>query len=227
MRRPISQEDAAHASARAPRPRTRQDRRTEQSVVGQWPTDLRTRDSRVRSVVRFRAQPCLQSHSGAPIDGMSPRVLWDVVRAAAARAGIDKLAPHDLRRTCARLCHLAGGELDQIQFLLGHVSIQTTEHYLGCKQKLRTVRPVWSYRGEHATKHGTLRDPRSPCDESPAGPSFRRRRPPPRWPPRVAVRIGQPRPRSFWFTALGQAVGHGSVWLRFSGPKGTTCLRQH
>jgi integrase len=54
-------------------------------------------------------------------DGMSPKVLWDVVRAAAARAGIDKLAPHDLRRTCARLCHLAGGELDQIQFLLGHV----------------------------------------------------------------------------------------------------------
>jgi integrase len=70
-------------------------------------------------------------------NGMSPKVLWDVVRAAAARANIDKLAPHDLRRTCARLCHLAGGELDQIQFLLGHVSIQTTERYLGCKQKLR------------------------------------------------------------------------------------------
>jgi integrase len=70
-------------------------------------------------------------------DGMSPKVLSDIVRAAAGRAGIDKLAPHDLRRTCARLCHLAGGELDQIQFLLGHVSIQTTERYLGCKQKLR------------------------------------------------------------------------------------------
>jgi integrase len=70
-------------------------------------------------------------------DGMSPKVLWDVVRAAARRAGIERLAPHDLRRTCARLCHLAGGELDQIQFLLGHVSIQTTERYLGCKQKLR------------------------------------------------------------------------------------------
>jgi len=68
---------------------------------------------------------------------MSTKVLWDVVRAAAARAGIDKPAPHDLRRTCARLGHLAGGELDQIQFLLGHVSIQTTERYLGCKQKLR------------------------------------------------------------------------------------------
>ena len=40
-------------------------------------------------------------------------------------------------RPIARLCHIAGGELDQIQFLLGHVSIQTTERRLGCKQKLR------------------------------------------------------------------------------------------
>jgi integrase len=70
-------------------------------------------------------------------DGMTPKVIWEIVREAAHRAGIDQLAPHDLRRTCARLCYLAGGELDQIQFLLGHVSIQTTERYLGCKQKLR------------------------------------------------------------------------------------------
>src|SRR6266545_1508871 len=71
--------------------------------------------------------------------GMTPKVLWEIVREAASRAGIEKLAPHDLRRSCARLCHLAGGELDQIQFLLGHVSIQTTERYLGCKQKLRVA----------------------------------------------------------------------------------------
>ena len=70
-------------------------------------------------------------------DGMTAKVIWDVVKAAAAHAGIEKLAPHDLRRTCARLCHLAGEELDHIEFLLGHVSIQTTERYLGCKQKLR------------------------------------------------------------------------------------------
>ena len=68
---------------------------------------------------------------------MMPKVLWEVVRTAAKRAGIEKLAPHDLRRSCARLCHLAGGELDQIQFLLGHISIQTTERHLGCKQELR------------------------------------------------------------------------------------------
>jgi site-specific recombinase XerD len=70
-------------------------------------------------------------------DGMTPKVLWEVVRDAATRSVNEKLAQHDLRRTCARLCHVAGGELDQIQFLLGHVSIQTTERYLGCKQKLR------------------------------------------------------------------------------------------
>jgi integrase len=33
--------------------------------------------------------------------------------------------------------HSAGGELEQIQFLLGHVSVQTTERYLGCKQRIQ------------------------------------------------------------------------------------------
>ncbi len=69
--------------------------------------------------------------------GVTPKVIWSVVRETASQCGIGVIAPHDLRRTCARLCHQAGGELEQIQFLLGHVSIQTTERYLGCKQRLR------------------------------------------------------------------------------------------
>jgi integrase len=69
-------------------------------------------------------------------DGITPKAIWHGVKAAAKRADIENLAPHDLRRTCARLCHLAGGELEQIQFLLGHASVQTTERYLGCKQRL-------------------------------------------------------------------------------------------
>jgi integrase len=70
-------------------------------------------------------------------DLMTERVVWHVVKDYAAKLGVPKLAPHDLRRSCARLCHVAGGELEQIQFLLGHVSVQTTEKYLGCKQRLQ------------------------------------------------------------------------------------------
>jgi len=69
--------------------------------------------------------------------GITSKSIWHVVISAAKRSGLQNLAPHDLRRTCARLCHLAGGELEQIQFLLGYVSVQTTEKYLGFKQKLR------------------------------------------------------------------------------------------
>jgi len=68
---------------------------------------------------------------------ISEKAIWHIVRKSARRAGLPNVAPHDLRRTCARLCQSAGGELEQIQFLLGHVSIQTTERYLGSKQRLR------------------------------------------------------------------------------------------
>jgi site-specific recombinase XerD len=68
---------------------------------------------------------------------MTEKVVWHVVKEYAAKLGLSRVAPHDFRRSCARLCHAAGGELEQIQFLLGHVSVQTTEKYLGCKQHLK------------------------------------------------------------------------------------------
>ena len=68
---------------------------------------------------------------------ITEKVVWHVVKQYAAQVGFLILAPLNLRRSCARLCHSAGGELEQIQFLLGHVSVQTTEKYLGCKQRLR------------------------------------------------------------------------------------------
>jgi len=68
--------------------------------------------------------------------GISQNVVWYVVRDCCRKAGLDHIAPHDLRRTCAKLCHDRVGEIEQIQFLLGHASVQTTERYLGCKQNL-------------------------------------------------------------------------------------------
>jgi integrase len=68
---------------------------------------------------------------------MTVKAVWHIVKESARPIGV--AAPHDLRRTCARLCHASGGELEQIQFLLGHVSVQTTERYLGCKQRIRSA----------------------------------------------------------------------------------------
>ncbi|HEY1950467.1 MAG TPA: tyrosine-type recombinase/integrase [Bryobacteraceae bacterium] len=77
------------------------------------------------------------SSAGKPWgEGVTEKLVWHVVKEFAKRIGNDKLAPHDLRRTCARLCRQAGGELEQLQFLLGHVSVQTTERYLGCVQRI-------------------------------------------------------------------------------------------
>ena len=69
-------------------------------------------------------------------DCINVNVVWHVVNRYCRSIGLEHVAPHDLRRTCAKLCHASGGELEQIQFLLGHVSVQTTERYLGCKQNL-------------------------------------------------------------------------------------------
>ena len=68
--------------------------------------------------------------------GMTEKVVWQLVKAHAESAGVPGLAPHDCRRTCAKLCRAAGGELEQIQLLLGHASVQTTEQYLGTRQDL-------------------------------------------------------------------------------------------
>ena len=67
--------------------------------------------------------------------GFTAKVVYSIARKAASDCGFGPVAPHDLRRTCARLCHLAGWELEEIQFPLGHVSVQPIERYLGWKQR--------------------------------------------------------------------------------------------
>jgi site-specific recombinase XerD len=69
-------------------------------------------------------------------DHLGEKVVWQMLREYAEATGVPGIAPHDARRTCAKLCRAAGGELEQIQLLLGHASVQTTERYLGTKQDL-------------------------------------------------------------------------------------------
>ena len=67
---------------------------------------------------------------------MTPRAICQVVRRFGDAIGAPKLAPHDLRRTFAKLAHKGRSGLEQIQLSLGHASITTTERYLGVRQDL-------------------------------------------------------------------------------------------
>jgi integrase len=69
-------------------------------------------------------------------DTLSDWAVWSVVEQSAKQIGIEHFGAHDLRRTCAKLCRKSGGDLEQIKFLLGHSSIQTTERYLGSEQEI-------------------------------------------------------------------------------------------
>ncbi len=70
---------------------------------------------------------------------LSDWAVWAIVQQSAEEIGIKRLGAHDLRRTCAKLCRKSGGDLEQIKFLLGHSSIQTTERYLGSEQDIATA----------------------------------------------------------------------------------------
>jgi integrase len=67
---------------------------------------------------------------------LSDWAVWSVVEQSSKQIGIEHFGAHDLRRTCAKLCRKNGGDLEQIKFLLGHSSIQTTERYLGSEQDI-------------------------------------------------------------------------------------------
>lgn len=69
-------------------------------------------------------------------DSMTAQSIFETVKKYAAEIGVREIAPHDLRRTFAKLAHRGRAALEQIQLSLGHASIQTTERYLGVRQDL-------------------------------------------------------------------------------------------
>src|SRR5258705_13761640 len=65
---------------------------------------------------------------------LGEKVVWQMLQQYAEAVGVPGIAPHDLRRTCAKLCRAAGGEREQNQLLFGHASGQTTQRYPCTKQ---------------------------------------------------------------------------------------------
>ncbi len=78
----------------------------------------------------------MNRHGSIIGEQMTPQAIRNVVVEFAGRRGFDGIAPHDLRRTFAKLAHKGGAGVDQIQLSLGHSSMQTTEAYLGVEQDL-------------------------------------------------------------------------------------------
>lgn len=69
-------------------------------------------------------------------EGLTEQAIYNIVVSYAEKLEKSGIAPHDLRRTFAKLAHKGGSPIDQIQLSLGHDSIQTTEKYLGVEQDL-------------------------------------------------------------------------------------------
>jgi site-specific recombinase XerD len=67
---------------------------------------------------------------------ISDKTVWNVCRAAADRAGIDKkLGPHTLRHCFATHLLEAGADLRTIQLLMGHERLEDTTIYLHLSQR--------------------------------------------------------------------------------------------
>jgi site-specific recombinase XerD len=68
-------------------------------------------------------------------EGMSASGIWWVVKHWARELELS-IAPHDLRRSFAKLARKGGADLVKVQHALGHASVQTTERYVGAELDL-------------------------------------------------------------------------------------------
>lgn len=75
-------------------------------------------------------------------ESLTPQAVFSVVASYAGQVGL-AIAPHDLRRTFAKLARNGGADLKQIQLSLGHASVKTTEVYLGEEQNLTNAPCDW------------------------------------------------------------------------------------
>lgn len=71
--------------------------------------------------------------------GLSEQAIYRIVQRYGKPLGMTTLAPHDMRRTFAKLARKGNAPLEQIQLSLGHASLDTTKRYLGDEQDLQNA----------------------------------------------------------------------------------------
>lgn len=100
------------------------------------------------SAYLVRARPALASAGkGTPalflnVRGaqLSRQSAWAILKAAAARAGVEDVSPHTLRHSFATHLMSGGADVRVVQELLGHASVTTTQIYTAVTQEaLREV----------------------------------------------------------------------------------------
>lgn len=85
---------------------------------------------RSRPVLAQRGQGCPALFLNSRGRALSRQSAWEIIQRAAARAGIDEdVSPHTLRHSFATHLLEGGASIRDVQELLGHASVQTTQIY--------------------------------------------------------------------------------------------------
>jgi integrase len=118
---------------------------------------------------------------------LSDWAVWSVVEQSAKEIGIESFGAHDLRRTCAKLCRKAGGDLEQIKFLLRRNQCSRMLAASGCRRCSISSRSACTLLGQWGYPPNTF-----------GGPSF--------WSFRMAKWLAGEAPRLLWQAAYQQSA---------------------
>lgn len=119
--------------------------------IGEWTDSIEFHKTNSIEIPEFIFCPVSRGGHGVEPKALSESAIAYIVRTRAESAGLGKLAPHDLRRTYAKIARKNGSDLDQIQVVLGHGNVSTTQIYVGSNQNLQQS-PADSFKTDWGAK---------------------------------------------------------------------------